>query len=182
MNFAVFIILRVIVQGKRMLRGVSLAILAVLVTLSCSQAWHLKPLSAVIAVRKLLKNSAAPIIVGTAFALTGYEAMDTQGFTNPSPMVAVAAESVLSGQYDDPNHPGCLRKITVKYDIVTIIGSDNVDGSKQWVLKAKEDAPGVIFVDFSPKGGPSDLLGVYNEKADAIKWPDGNSWTKIKSK
>ena len=161
-----------------MLRGVSLAILAILVTLSCSQAWHLKSSSAAIAARKLLKKSAAPIIVGAAFALTGYEALDTQCFTNPSPMVAVAAESVLSGQYDDPNHPGCLRKITVKDDIVTIIGSDNVDGSKQWVLKAKEDAPGVIFVDFSPKGGPKDFSGMLEGKN--IKFTrDGNVWPRL---
>ena len=165
-----------------MLRKVSLVIFAVLASLSCSKAWHLKPTAVTMAARKFLKSTAAPVVVGAAFALTGYEAIDTQCFTNPSSMVAVAAESILTGQYDDPNHPGCLRKITVKDDMVTIIGSDNVDGSKQWVLKAKEDAPGVMFVDFSPKGGPSDLLGVYNEKADAIKWPDGNSWTKIKNK
>ena len=165
-----------------MLQGSCAVILAVLLYLRNSQAWHLKPVAAVAAARKLLKKSAAPLVVGTAFAITGYEAIDTQGFTHSSSMVAVAAESILAGQYDDPNHPGCLRKITVKDDVVTIIGSDNIDGSKQWVLKAKEDAPGVMFVDFSPKGGPPDLLGVYNEKADAIKWPDGNSWSKIKSK
>lgn len=130
---------------------------------------------------RLIRKSVGPVIAAS-FALSGYEGVLTQGFTNPSPMVAVAAESPLIGQYDDPNHPGCLRKITVKGDVVTIIGSDNIDGSKQWVLQAKEDAPGVMFVDFSPKGGPSDLLGVYNEKADGIKWPDGNMWMKIKSK
>ena len=47
----------------------------------------------------------------------------------------------------------------MKDGIVSIIGSDNVDGSNQWIIKAKEDFPGTIFVDFSPKGGPSDLLG-----------------------
>ena len=72
---------------------------------------------------------------------------------------AAAAKSVFEGQYNDPNHPGCLRKITVKNGLVTIIGSDELDGSKQWIIQAKEDFPGTIFVDFSPKGGPSDLLG-----------------------
>jgi hypothetical protein len=47
----------------------------------------------------------------------------------------------------------------VKDKLVTIVGSDNLDGSNQWVIKAKEDLPGTMFVDFSPKGGPSDLLG-----------------------
>jgi hypothetical protein len=34
---------------------------------------------------------------------------------------------------------------------------------------AKEDFPGTIFVDFSPKGGPPNLLGVFDENANAIK-------------
>ena len=34
---------------------------------------------------------------------------------------------------------------------------------------AKEDFPGTIFVDFSPKGGPPNLLGVFDETANAIK-------------
>ena len=45
-----------------------------------------------------------------------------------------------------------MRKIVVKGKEVTIIGSDNPDGSNQFVIKAKEDYPGTIFVDFSPKG------------------------------
>lgn len=48
------------------------------------------------------------------------------------------------------------------------------------LIKAREDFPGTIFVDFSPKGGPKDLLGVYNEDLNGIKWPDGNLWTKLK--
>ena len=48
------------------------------------------------------------------------------------------------------------------------------------LIKAKEDFPGTIFVDFSPKGGPKDLLGVYTEELNGIKWPDGNLWTKLK--
>ena len=37
-----------------------------------------------------------------------------------------------------------------------------------------------ILVDFSPKGGPPNLLGKYNAKMNAIQWPDGNAWTKTK--
>ena len=40
--------------------------------------------------------------------------------------------SVFVGLYNDPNHPGCLRKITAKEKDISIIGSDNFDGSNQW--------------------------------------------------
>ena len=90
----------------------------------------------------------------------------TLGILAPQPIqlnsyvaYAKTATSVFEGQYDDPNHPGCLRKITVKNNLVTIVGSDEVDGSNQWIIRAKEDFPGTIFVDFSPKGGPANLLG-----------------------
>lgn len=125
--------------------------------------------------RSTVKSIAAALV----FATYAGNALESQHFSLSPVQVAQAADSVFVGQYDDPNHPGCLRKITVKGKDVSILGSDNVDGSKQWLLKATEDYPGTIFVDFSPKGGPSNLLGVYNEKADAIKWPDGNSWSKI---
>ena len=61
------------------------------------------------------------------------------------------------------------RKITNKGKIVTLTGSDNLDGSKPFIIMAKEDFPGTIFVDFSPKGGPPNLLGVFDETANAIK-------------
>ena len=61
------------------------------------------------------------------------------------------------------------RKITNKGKIVTLEGSDNLDGSKPFIIMAKEDFPGTIFVDFSPKGGPPNLLGVFDETANAIK-------------
>lgn len=81
--------------------------------------------------------------------------------------------SVLQGRYSDPNHPNCLRDISVKVEnlenIVTIRGSDQ-EGSKEiWTLKAVEKTPGEILVDFSPKGGPKDLLGVYDSTTASIK-------------
>jgi len=137
-----------------------------------------------ISITKALPKAVLGNALAIAVAFQGDMILQNTLQVQPSSSIAVAAEtkSILEGKYNDPNHPGCLRKISVKDGAVTIIGSDNVDGSNQWVIKAKEDAPGVMFVDFSSKGGPSDLLGVYNEKADGIKWPDGNMWTKIKGK
>ena len=55
-----------------------------------------------------------------------------------APAMASEAKTVLSiftGSYDDPNHPGCLRKISAKGKDISIIGSDNLDGSNQWYFR-----------------------------------------------
>lgn len=100
--------------------------------------------------------------------------------TNSVPAAFAKSEvSIFDGNYNDPNHPGCLRKISSKAKEITIVGSDDINGNKQWVLKAQEQMPGTIFVDFSPKGGPPNLLGVFDEAKNGIVWPDKNVWTKI---
>mmetsp|Transcript_26195 Transcript_26195/g.36037 ORF Transcript_26195/g.36037 Transcript_26195/m.36037 type:complete len:164 (+) Transcript_26195:33-524(+) len=133
---------------------------------------------------KLLSKalSTAAFSIGIATGANLQQVTSSSGFLPLAPVYASDAKSVTSifvGTYDDPNHPGCMRKITVKGKEVSIIGSDNIDGSNQWLIKAKEDFPGTIFVDFSPKGGPKDLLGVFSEPDNGIKWPDGNLWTKL---
>lgn len=76
----------------------------------------------------------------------------------------------------DPNHPNCLREITSKGAEAQLFGTDGnpgcpADGSgTKWQLTGKISGKD-IFVDFSPKGGPKDLLGVYD--GTGIKWPDG---------
>jgi hypothetical protein len=95
--------------------------------------------------------------------------------TSFSPVsIAHAAEeksvkSVFAGFYEDPNHPGMKREITNKGIVVTLQGSDNKDGSNPFTIMAKESYPGTIFVDFSPKGGPPNLLGVFDETTNSIK-------------
>lgn len=123
--------------------------------------------------RKTLGNI---LIGGALLGLTPVLTPDHSPFVQ----AAYAADSVFVGSYNDPNHPGCLRKITAKGKEITIVGSDNIDGSNQWIIKAKEEYPGTIFVDFSPKGGPADLLGVFDEKDNGIRWPDKNLWSKLK--
>ena len=152
-----------------------LVVLCVLIALQLSSSFQLSGIS-----RGFARKVAAGLVT-SGIAFGGAVAMENVALGHPS-LVAVAAQtkSVFNGNYDDPNHPGCLRKISVDGKKVTIVGSDNVDGSNQWILYAKEDYPGTIFVDFSPKGGPSDLLGVYNDQMDGIKWPDGNMWAKLK--
>jgi len=85
-------------------------------------------------VQKALTN--ALVCVG------GFSLFTPQHFTNNAPAISIVApamaseakavSSIFSGSYDDPNHPGCLRKISAKGKDISIIGSDNLDGSKQW--------------------------------------------------
>ena len=61
-------------------------------------------------------------------------------------------------------------------DEIVLIGTD--DGEEYWSLKGKyvDESAGQFVIDFSPKGGPSDLEGVYQN--GLITWSDGNVWTK----
>ena len=57
-------------------------------------------------------------------------------------------------------------------------GADE-DG-KKWRLFGKSVSNGnEIVVDFSPKGGPTDLKGTWVAAENGIKFPDGNVWTKL---
>jgi len=49
------------------------------------------------------------------------------------------------------------------------------DGSgKEWNLVGKVQGDNIL-VDFTPKGGPKDLKGVFD--GTGIEWPDGNKWS-----
>mmetsp|Transcript_79889 Transcript_79889/g.225933 ORF Transcript_79889/g.225933 Transcript_79889/m.225933 type:complete len:129 (-) Transcript_79889:111-497(-) len=95
--------------------------------------------------------------------------------------------AVVGGFYIDPNHhkPGTFagtrmisdEKGDTPSDTITLVGSD--DGKSFWSLAGTwtDKAQGKLSVDFSPKGGPSDLKGTCSE--DKITWQDGNSWQRL---
>lgn len=98
-----------------------------------------------------------------------------------APLSAQAID--FTGDYADPIHPNCLRRVEVIGQKAAVSGTDGnpgcpADGSgKKWNLvgSVKEDK---IFVDFSPKGGPMDLEGKWEaEPVPGIRWPDGNLWS-----
>ena len=78
----------------------------------------------------------------------------------------------LGGVFTDPNHfqKGTfagLRMITdnqgdAPSNTITLLGSD--DGAKVWQLKGAwtDKEFGKMVIDFSPKGGPSDLTGTFS--------------------
>lgn len=90
---------------------------------------------------------------------------------------------MFSGTYNDPNHPNCRRQIQVLGSQAILTGTDGnpgcpPDGSgEEWQLLG-QIVDDTILVDFSPKGGPKDLKGVWDTTDPAgILWPDGNKWT-----
>ena len=85
---------------------------------------------------------------------------------------------MFDGTFSDPNHPNGYRKISVAKGVATIVGKDEPQ-DKEWTLKASV-APGAreMRVDFSPKGGPKDLLAKWSPKKNGIEFPDGNVWPK----
>mmetsp|Transcript_34523 Transcript_34523/g.41299 ORF Transcript_34523/g.41299 Transcript_34523/m.41299 type:complete len:186 (+) Transcript_34523:87-644(+) len=107
--------------------------------------------------------------------------------------------SVFSGDYDDPQHPGCLRQVKVvgaplrgngtrsPYPVMEITGYDAKGGgatctdrperSDLWKITGEVRGDAEVKLDFSPKGGPADLPGKWDN--DGILFPDGNKWMKV---
>ncbi|KAL7542986.1 hypothetical protein ACHAXR_013287 [Thalassiosira sp. AJA248-18] len=105
----------------------------------------------------------------------------------------------FTGDYDDPNHPGCLRQVKVVgapikadgsrplYAIVEVTGYDGKGDEKTckdrpargdlWKVTGKTKGGDTAFIDFSSKGGPADLVGKWD--GSGIVFPDGNKWTKL---
>lgn len=106
---------------------------------------------------------------------------------------AVAGTSFRSidGKYSDPNHPGCVRALdsTSKTEAHVVgvdpaAGQSHCSGSsdQSWgpldaILNGSH-----IIVDFSPKGGPKNLSGVFVPLTSKIEWSDGNHWTRLEAK
>lgn len=95
----------------------------------------------------------------------------------------------MAGAYADPNHPGCARTVDVlSSTMAEVSGADAAGGEGaqcdgetdvSWgPLNATIDDT-TIVVDFSPKGGPSDLTGTYSAATPGITWEDGNVWTQL---
>eukprot|EP00544_Gedaniella_sp_CCMP2646_P008472 CAMPEP_0202505280 /NCGR_PEP_ID=MMETSP1361-20130828/46832_1 /ASSEMBLY_ACC=CAM_ASM_000849 /TAXON_ID=210615 /ORGANISM="Staurosira complex sp., Strain CCMP2646" /LENGTH=160 /DNA_ID=CAMNT_0049138983 /DNA_START=19 /DNA_END=501 /DNA_ORIENTATION=+ len=143
-----------------MIRFIALATFALVAT--TSDAWT-------VPIQKNLQKAAA--IATVSGALLG------------APLVSHASQ--FDGTYSDPNHPNCLRVIEVPRfgKTAKISGADgplgtpgcsaDVDSGKKWTLTGRVSGKN-IYVDFSPKGGPRNLKGVWD--GTGIKWPDGNKW------
>lgn len=101
---------------------------------------------------------------------------------------AVAKESgaaAFVGTYSDPiNHPGGKRTIKLldtkvgDYQLAEVIGGGGIGEPKNYVLPAAVIGDRTIVIDFSPKGGPRDFVGVLD--GNDIKFlKDGNRWPRL---
>ena len=100
--------------------------------------------------------------------------------------------AVFDGTYLDANHPEGYRLITIDGELDpetqlrsgTCVGSDTSQTEPAYTLPAKagknSDGSDIIFIDFSPKGGPKDLEGFYETDGGVgIRFTDGNKWPKV---
>ena len=108
--------------------------------------------------------------------------------------IEAPAEGSIAGTYADPKHPGCAREIfqdgvVAGEDGDPGCGDDDAATRRPWRVRgtiASDDQS--VFVDFSPKGGPANVVGARTD-VDArgaslplggVRFPDGNVWVKLK--
>uniref|UniRef100_A0A7S3P3S8 Lipoprotein n=1 Tax=Amphora coffeiformis TaxID=265554 RepID=A0A7S3P3S8_9STRA len=109
------------------------------------------------------------------------------------------SSSPFTGDYDDPNHPGCLRQVKVvgaplrgdgtrsPIPVMEVVGWDGESGGscagsrptreQLWKLQGKVVKDKEAVIDFSPKGGPDKLVATWD--GSGMVFPDGNKWTKV---
>lgn len=120
-------------------------------------------------------------------ALMGFAGVATTavvGISNANAAPAAGAESFV-GTFTDPiNHPGGTRTITLlenknfgDYQLAQVKGGGGRGEPAEYVLPAAILGDRTIVIDFSPKGGPRDFVGVLDKKNGDITFPrDGNRW------
>mmetsp|Transcript_72221 Transcript_72221/g.145307 ORF Transcript_72221/g.145307 Transcript_72221/m.145307 type:complete len:156 (-) Transcript_72221:230-697(-) len=112
----------------------------------------------------------------------GFVGLSTLGL-GPSLTSATEGESIFVGTYSDPNHPGGVRNIELldtkigEFQLARVTGGGGSREPASFVLPAMVQLPDKkITIDFSPKGGPKNFSGVWEE--NGIRFPDGNKWPK----
>lgn len=99
-----------------------------------------------------------------------------------APANAVGAEAFV-GTFSDPiNHPGGKRNIKLlegkkvgDYQLAEVYGGGGRGEPSSYILPAAIIGDRTIVIDFSPKGGPRDFVGVL-DKGNIKFLKDGNVW------
>mmetsp|Transcript_14499 Transcript_14499/g.33568 ORF Transcript_14499/g.33568 Transcript_14499/m.33568 type:complete len:110 (+) Transcript_14499:407-736(+) len=99
-----------------------------------------------------------------------------------------AGPLAFCGTYTDPiNHPGGTRTISLldtgsapvgDYALAEVNGGGGRGEPANYVLPAAVLGDRTIVIDFSPKGGPKDLMAVLAENGDIRFLADGNVWSR----
>mmetsp|Transcript_20580 Transcript_20580/g.41199 ORF Transcript_20580/g.41199 Transcript_20580/m.41199 type:complete len:171 (-) Transcript_20580:203-715(-) len=106
---------------------------------------------------------------------------------SPHPAVAAAlpkGAAAFEGTFTDPiNHPGGKRTITLlegykigDYHLAEVAGGGGIGEPRNYILPAAVIGDRTIVIDFSPKGGPKDFVGVLDTNGDIKFLRDGNRW------
>lgn len=112
-------------------------------------------------------------------------AMASASLLSPAaPAMAAASKGAEAfvGTYTDPiNHPGGKRTIQLldqkvgDYQLAEVRGGGGRGEPDNYVLPAAVIGDRTIVIDFSPKGGPRDFVGVL-DNGDIKFLRDGNRW------
>ena len=122
-------------------------------------------------------------------ALTGVTTAAAAAIAGGSLLAPVASVAAGTGgaeafvaTYTDPiNHPGGTRTIKLldgkvgDYQLAEVQGGGGRGEPASYVLPAAIIGDRTIVIDFSPKGGPRDFVGIL-EKGDIRFLKDGNRW------
>ena len=140
----------------------------------------------------LLSGGASSLIGASILKTTAVNAID---LSTLKPTTATDPSIFLGGPYLDPrNHPGGTRTIELAgtgfggYQLITVKGGGGRGEPESYEL------PGMIFqcpgngqrggkfcitIDFTPKGGPKDFQGYWDEEQKGIRFVrDNNFWPK----
>lgn len=119
-------------------------------------------------------------------AIIGVAATTASLLSSSSPALAASGAEAFVGTFSDPiNHPGGKRTIRLldqtvgDYQLAEVLGGGGVGEPKNYVLPAAVIGDRTIVIDFSPKGGPRDFVGVL-DKGDIKFLRDGNRWPRLK--
>jgi len=150
-------------------------------------------------------SSSRRVFFGNVVAESAFSVAVCSGILqHPKPAhaaIKTGAANSFTGDYDDPNHPGCLRQVKIvggplngsgtrsAYPVMEITGWDGDGNTKTcttrppsrdnlWLVKGSVRSPSTALVDFSRRGGPAEPSLVTYE-SDGIVFPDGNQWKKI---
>jgi hypothetical protein len=138
-------------------------------------------------------QGAAALAVNRRDAFVGITSAAATTFavsTTAQPVNAATATGAQAfvGTFSDPiNHPGGKRTIKLlgdskvgDYQLAEIFGGGGIGEPKNYVLPAAIIGDRTIVIDFSPKGGPRDFVGVLDRANGDIKFlRDGNRWPRL---